>query len=87
MNTVAKNGILQYKGGIKMMKNKLMMQHKELVRMGKFQEARKLLDFLIEKRIVLGFSDIDNYIENLLDALELPNSISGRSWCRTFFLK
>ena len=65
----------------------LMMEHKELVRMGKFQEARKLLDFLIRKRIVLGFSDADNCIENLLDALELPNSISRRSWCRTFFLK
>lgn len=38
------------------MKNKkefLMMEHKELVRTGKFQEARKLLDFLIDKRIVL----------------------------------
>lgn len=72
------------------MKNKkeiLLMEHKELVRMGKFQEARKLLDFLISKRIVLGFSDTDNCIENLLDALELPNSISSRSWCRTFFLK
>ena len=65
----------------------LMTEHKELVRMGKFQEARKLLDFLIRKRIVLGFSDADNCIENLLDALELPNSISRRSWCRTFFLK
>lgn len=72
------------------MKNKkefLMMEHKELVRTGKFQEARKLLDFLIDKRIVLGFSDTDNYIENLLDTLQLLNSISSRSWCRTFFLK
>ena len=72
------------------MKNKkvfLMMEHKELVRTGKFQEARKLLDFLISKRIMLGFSDTDYYIENLLDTLELPNSISSRSWSRTFYLK
>lgn len=68
-------------------KNFLMMEHKTLVKTGKFQEARKLLDFLICKRIILGFSDTDNYIENLLDALELPNNISRRSWCRTFFLK
>lgn len=72
------------------MKNKkeyLMMEHKELVRMGKFQEARELLDFLIRKRIILGFSDTDNYIESLLETLEFPNSISSRSWSRTFFLK
>lgn len=59
------------------------MEHKELVRTGKFQEARKLLDFLISKRIMLGFSDTDYYIENLLDTLQVPNSISGRSLCRT----
>lgn len=71
------------------MENKkiLMMEHKELVRVGKSQAARKLLDFLICKRIVLGFSDTDNYIENLLEALEIPNSISSRSWSRTFYLK
>lgn len=72
------------------MKNKkeyLMSEHKVLIKMGKFQEAQKLLDFLVSKRIVLGFSDTDNYIENLLEALDFPNSISSRSWSRTFYLK
>lgn len=72
---------------MKKKKEYLMSQHKVLVRIGKFQEAQKLLDFLIRKRIVLGFSDTDNYIEGLLDTLELPNSISSRSWSRTFYLK
>lgn len=72
------------------MKNKkeyLMSEHKVLIKMGKFQEAQKLLDFLVSKRIVLGFSDTDNYIENLLEALDFSNSISSRSLSRTFYLK
>ena len=72
------------------MKNKkeyLMSEHKVLIKMGKFQEAQKLLDFLVSKRIVLGFSDTDNYIENLLEALDFSNSISIIILIRTFYLK
>lgn len=65
---------------------KLIEAHKELVKKGQYQEGKRILSFLREKRIILGFSDVDNYLEGILDKIGFPNSISSRSWSRTFYL-
>lgn len=66
---------------------KLVEEHRKLVKKGKYQEGRKILDFFKEGRIMLGFSDVDNNLENILEKIGFPNSISSRSWNRTFYLK
>ena len=64
---------------------KLVEEHRKLVKKGKYQEGTKILDFLREGRITLGFSDVDNNLENILEKIGFPNSISSRSWNRTFY--
>ena len=66
---------------------KLMEVRKELVKKGRYQEGKKVLEFFREKRIVLGFSDTDNNLEEILEKIGFPSYTSNRSWSRTFYLK
>ena len=65
---------------------KLMEVHKELVKKGRYQEGKKVLEFFREKRILLGFSDVDNHLEFILDKIGFPSYTSTRTWIKTFYL-
>jgi len=45
---------------------KLKFLHIDLVRKGKYEVARRLLHFIIDKRIKLGLGDVDYELEQVL---------------------
>lgn len=57
---------------------KLMEEHQKLIKQGQLFEARRLLHFLINKNVTLGFSDIDWCINNLCENVGLKVCINSR---------
>ncbi len=68
------------------MKTALLKIHQELVQQGRLQIARRLLHFLLKKKITLSFSDEDFELEQIFDKLELTPKINSRNWLSTYFL-
>lgn len=69
---------------LKIKKYQLLQKHQELVKLGKFYTARKLLDFLSYGSIYLGFDDISWECESILEKLGfhiIVNSRTGRAQC------
>lgn len=69
----------------KMLKYRVMDYHQQLVRIGKYYEAARLLDFLRMKRICLDLSDVDFYVENILEKAGCKISYSSRGTATVSF--
>ena len=65
-------------------KYKIMEKHMELVKTGKYGEARNLLILLRKGYIKLGLGDVDWETERFLDDIECPAKYSSRGYGVTF---
>lgn len=68
-------------------KAELYKVHINLVRNGEYEKAKKILKFLIDKRIVLGIGNIDYEVSLILEYLGFYSTISNRTYNQTFYLK
>lgn len=69
---------------LKIKRYQLLQKHQELVKLGKFYSARKILDFLNHGSIYLGFDDNSWECESILEKLGfhiIVNSRTGRARC------
>lgn len=73
---------------MKITKLKIMFIHKEMVQKGKYEEARRLLRFLQEKRITLGTNDVDWYLSTLFEKKGFKyDYINPRSYREVYSIK
>lgn len=72
---------------LKLMRYELLKKHTELVKQGEFEVARLILEFLIKQRITLGFSDVCNKTESILDRMGFKISYDRRWYMATVFYK
>jgi len=59
---------------------KLKMLHRELVQQNRYQEARKVLWLLLNGSIILGLSDADMNVEEMVTKIGCRTHINTR-WC------
>lgn len=68
------------------MKKKLKLKHSEMVRTGNLLVANRILRLLKNKRIILGYSDIDNETELILDRLGVKWQLTQNNCNACFYL-
>lgn len=61
----------------KMLKFRLMEFHKELIKKGKYMEAKKVLVLLIKEKLPLGLNDSDYYLEECFQKIGCRISYSN----------
>lgn len=71
----------------KMLRYKVMEFHKQLVRNGQYIAAKRILKFLIRKRIALGMNDVDWFLETSLEKIGCRISYTGRYYTACAYLK
>lgn len=71
----------------KMLKFRLMEFHKELIKKGKYMEAKKVLILLIKEKIPLGLNDSDYYLEECFQEIGCRISYSTRYYVAYVYLQ
>lgn len=68
--------------GIEMVRSKrfqLKKKYSELVRIGEYYVARKILRLLIDRKIIIGWSDSDLKVEHICEELDCHIHINSRN--------
>ena len=71
----------------KMLKFRLMEFHKELIKKGKYMEAKKVLVLLIKEKLPLGLNDSDYYLEERFQKIGCRISYSTRYYVAYVYLQ
>lgn len=71
----------------KMLKFRLMEFHKELIKKGKYMEAKKVLVLLIKEKLPLGLNDSDYYLEECFQKIGCCISYSTRYYVAYVYLQ
>lgn len=59
----------------KMLKFRLMEFHKEIIKKGKYMEAKKILVLLIKEKLPLGLNDSDYYLEEYFQEIGCRHTV------------
>lgn len=71
----------------KMLKFRLMEFHKELIKKGKYMEAKKVLVLLIKEKLPLRLNDSDYYLEECFQKIGCRISCSTRYYVAYVYLQ
>ena len=69
----------------KVLRYRVIEEHKKLVRAGKYEEGREVLFLLRKGMVVLGLDDVANNVENVLEGIGL-SATYGAQFCIARFI-